>query len=98
MDQAIIIHIGTKNLPEGIHPDSLEEEITAILSENDLGEFDGVDQGQGEIDMFIYGPDAEKIYSAIETTLNDSPLCVNARIEIRKGPPGSPQREVVLTN
>ena len=46
--------------------------------------------------MGKYGPDAERLFAAIESSLRAYPLCQHARVEIRRGPPGAPAREVRL--
>jgi hypothetical protein len=44
----------------------------------------------------MYGPDAEKLFAAIEAVLRGYPLCQRARVEIRRGGPGAKSREIRL--
>ena len=60
------------------------------------GEVDGTETGPTETKVFLYGPDAEKMFTQIEPVLNSYPLCADARVIIRQGKPGSPQREIIL--
>lgn len=61
-----------------------------------LGIFDGNGVGPGEATLFMYGPDAERLFAGIEKTLRAYPLCQNARVVIRKGGPGAEEREIRL--
>jgi hypothetical protein len=47
-------------------------------------------------EMILAYPDfiAGKI-AGVESVLRSYPLCTNARVIIRRGPPGSPEREIV---
>jgi hypothetical protein len=44
----------------------------------------------------MHGPDAEKLFAAIEPVLRGYPLCQHARVVIRRGGPEAPSREVRL--
>lgn len=44
----------------------------------------------------MYGPDSEKLFKAVEPVLRAYPLCKGARVVIRRGGPGAPERQVEL--
>ncbi len=56
----------------------------------------GTNSGPEETILFMYGPDAEKLFSTVESVLRNYRLCQGARVVIRHGEPGSSQREFIL--
>ena len=66
---------------------SIEDKLVEVLERYGLGEFDGNETGPAETILFMYGPDAERLFVGIEQTLRDYPLCQGARVEIRRGGP-----------
>ena len=101
-EQAVLIHLGPQDgLTIGVKGPSdlwtIEDQLTKILEEHRLGEFDGNDVGMdGTATLYIYGPDAERMFTAIEMALREYPLTRKARVEIRPGGPETPSREVWL--
>lgn len=76
--------------------ENIEVELLGIIDAQGLGEYDGNEVGEGGATLFMYGPDGERLFAAVEATLRTSPLCKHARVVIRAGPPGAAQREVRL--
>jgi len=99
-DQAVLVHLDGRGLPPETYEQydlmTIEDELEAALEGRGLGEFDGNEIGADGATLFLYGRDAERLFAAIEPSLRAYPLCRNARVEIRKGPPGAPAREVRL--
>jgi hypothetical protein len=97
-DQAIIITLDGMSLPDEVYEQydtaTLEEKLEEALS--GLGECDGAEHGERNTQIFLYGPNAEAMFRAVEPTLLGYPLAASARVILRAGPPGSPQREVRL--
>jgi hypothetical protein len=98
--QAVLVHLDGAGLPDHIYRDNdlatIEDRLVEVIEQSGLGEFDGNEIGPGETTLFMYGPDAERLFAAIEQTLRGYPLCQGARVEIRRGGPGAQQREVRL--
>ncbi len=98
--QAVLVYLDGVGLPQEIYDkydlQGLEDRIEPVLRGKHAGEFDGEEVRQTETVLFFYGADAEVLFAAIEPELRAYPLCVGARVVIRKGPPGSPAREVHL--
>ena len=98
--QAVLVYLDGANLPDHIYEEydlsSIEDKLVDVIERHGLGEFDGNETWPGETILFMYGPDAERLFAGIEQTLRDYPLCQGARVEIRRGGPGAPQREVRL--
>jgi hypothetical protein len=99
-EQAVIVHLPGSGLPDEIYKDydlaTLEDRLIEAVARSESGEYDGHEYESSEAILYLYGPDAEALFSAIEGTLRGYPLCQNARVGIRRGPPGSPAREVIL--
>lgn len=97
-EQAILIHLDGVNLDDSVYAEcdtmTLEDQLTEALGGE--GEVDGSETGDTETTVFLYGSDAEKMFSKIKPVLASYPLCKNARVVIRHGQPGSPQREIQL--
>jgi len=99
-EQAVIVHVDSTGLPEHVYEQydlaTIEDRLIKVIKEDQLGEFDGNEVGRDEATLYMYGPDAERLFAGIESTLREYPLCQGARVEIRRGAPGAPLREVHL--
>ncbi len=98
--QAVIVYLDATNLPQEVYDQydiaTLEDQLIERIESGQLGEFDGNEFGAGEVVLYMYGPDAEAIFSGIEQTLLAYPLCKSARVVIRRGAPGADARELQL--
>ena len=98
--ECVLIHLDGLNLSDEVYRDcdlsTLEDQLIEAIESDGAGELDGHETGPKESTIFTYGPDADRLYSAMEPVLLAYPLCQKARIVIRKGGPGSPQTEVQL--
>jgi hypothetical protein len=98
-DQAIVIHFAymSRDLKRLY---DLEDKLEELLAKSKVGRCDGheiaVDGSDGL--LYLYGPDAEQLYSLIKPTLLASDFMQGAKVKLRFGPPkvGGPQRNVVL--
>lgn len=99
-EQAVLVYLDGINLPDEVYEtcdtSTIEELLLPVLESTGAGEFDGTETGPTETCLFLYGPDAEKLWTVIEPVLKDYPLCQGARVVIRHGEPGAPQRELRL--
>lgn len=98
-DQAVLVYLRGNGLPNSVYKEydlsALEDQLIEAIQSNTLGEFDGNEFGPEETILYMYGPDADKLFAGVESVLRSYPFCKNARVTIRRGPPGSPQREIV---
>ena len=98
--QAVLVHLCGTGLPDDVYEScdlaTIEDRLTEVIAQQELGEFDGNEVGPTESTLFMYGPNAERLFAAIEPVLRAYPLCQRARVEIRRGGPGAPTREVRL--
>ncbi len=99
-EQAVLVHLDGTGLPDQVYEEydlaTLEDQLIDVIERDGLGGFDGNEIGPEETTLYMYGPDAQRLYTGIEQTLRAYPLCQGARVEIRRGGPGAEQREVRL--
>ena len=98
--QAVLVHLDGQGLPDDVYRDNdlatIEDQLREAIEVGALGEFDGNEVGPTVTTLYMYGPDAERLFAGIESTLRAYPLCKNARVVVRCGGPGADQREVRL--
>ncbi len=68
---------------------ALQERLREVLAELGAGEFSGNEFGDGKAALFLDGPDAERLYSAVEDVLRALPSRP-ARVTLRYGDPDDP--------
>lgn len=99
-EQAVLVYLNGTDLPDQVYDEydlaTLEDKLIEVIEREKLGEYDGNEFGPTETILFMYGPDAERLFAGIESILRDYPLCQQARVEIRPGSPGAAAREVRL--
>ena len=93
-EQAVIVHF--EYAADSLAPlFELEERLEAAITAAGVGEFDGneiaVDGSAGS--LYMYGPDADALYSVVRPLLNASVCLRNAQARLRYGPPQQGVRE-----
>lgn len=80
---------------------SLEERLEEAIVRDGVGEFDGneaaTDGSEGT--LYMYGPDADALFSTVRPILESTHFMRGARVQLRYGPPGEDgvyEVEVVL--
>jgi hypothetical protein len=78
---------------------SVEETLERVIADAGVGEFDGNEIATDGSDgtLFMYGPDADALFTAIRPTLEAVPFMSGARVVLRYGPPGADAAEQTLT-
>lgn len=93
----IIFQYGKTDL-QPIH--DLEYELQQTINEASVGRLDGIDIAEGGDDgyIYMYGPDAEQLFGAVNNTLESSGLMKGATARLRYGPPevGVKSKEVKI--
>jgi hypothetical protein len=92
-DEAVLIYIDGEDFEQ---MGFLSDRLMQSLKETPLGIFDGNEIGGGETVFFLYGSDAESLFTHISPVLKKFAFSSKAKAIIRKGGPGAPQREVFL--
>ena len=98
--ECVLVHLDGTSLPDNVYEEcdvmTLSDQLGEAIEHHGLGEYNGDEHGPTETTLFMYGPDAERLYIGIEPVLRAYPLCQNARVIIRRGGPGAPERELRL--
>jgi hypothetical protein len=96
----VLVRLDGTSLPDDVYEQwdlwGLSERLEEALEHQALGDYDGHETGPTETTLFMYGPDAERLYAGVEGVLREYPLCQNARVVIRRGGLDAPEREVRL--
>jgi hypothetical protein len=99
-EECVLVHLDCSSLPDEVYRQcdvmTLSDRLSEILERSGLGESDGDEYRPAETTLFMYGPDAERLFEGIEAALKAYPLCQNARVVVRRGSPGAPEREIRL--
>jgi|SRR5450759_2032840 hypothetical protein len=99
-EQAVLVYLDGASLPDSVYERfdlaTLEDQLTAVISDKHLGEYDGNEFGPAGVTLFMYGPDARALFSGIEKILRAYPLCQNSRVVVRLGGPNAPTSEITL--
>ena len=100
-EQAVIVYISNQ-LPKDIYDNydlsTIEDKLIERIENDKVGEFDGHEIGFGDerAVLYMYGPDAEKLFASIKSELSNYPLTKKSRVIIRYGGPGTEQREEII--
>jgi hypothetical protein len=97
--EGMAIYLDGVNLPDKVY-DTCSSQGLADLIYGPLttvgGEIRGSWVGPSETAIYLYGPNAEHIFSVIEPIVATYPLCQNARLVVRNGNPKCKPRSVRL--
>ena len=97
-EHAVIVHFeyGSTDLSRLF---ALEEKLEAAIANAGVGDFDGdeiaVDGSDGS--LWMYGPDADRLFQVIEPILRASPFMRGAKVKLRYAPPVDGVREKEIT-
>jgi hypothetical protein len=91
-DHAVIVHIPLSNNGFGTWMDRLrigrlERQLMKAIRKVALGDLDGVEFGEGECIIFIYGRDADQLFESIKKILARSSVAKKGYAIKRYGPP-----------
>ena len=95
-DHAVLIRIGSLTHPDaGL--DLIEDAIIEAIDRAGVGEFDGNEVGSDGVTLYMYGPDADTLWAAIESVVRQSPLGPGSHAIKRYGGPGAPESRIDLS-
>lgn len=82
----IELEIGSKNPHPDAHKNlkNLAEDISETVRTQNLGTYSGSIETPEQTTLICYGPDAETLFHAIESTLKSNPLCAGARVLVQQ--------------
>ena len=99
-EQALLLRL---HLPESQADDetpvlvALEEAIESALRQHRAGEFDSHDLRDGIWTLYLYGPDANRIFESVEGVLRATPLDPSSHAILRFGGRGAREERIALT-
>ena len=70
--------------------------LATAVEAAEVGAFDGDEFGAGECSLFMYGPDADRLFAVVHPLLTAWPLARGGVAIRRYGPPGAPERRVTF--
>ena len=79
MEHAVIAHIRMTEDKLGSEREraavaTLADDLERVIGEKQAGEFDGEEFGGGRCVLYMYGPDADRLFEAVEPVLRAAPL------------------------
>lgn len=83
---------GSQGEIETIH--EFSDTLERLIDEHGVGEFDGDEFGGGECTLYMYGPDADRLFEVIQKPLEGFPLARGGHVVKRYGPPEDGVKEV----
>jgi hypothetical protein len=95
-DQAVIAHIKLSDGGFGTPAErqqimSYEPRLEAAITAAAAGVFDGDEFGGGECVWYMYGPDADALFKAVEPIIREAATRPGGFVVKRRGAPGDPQ-------
>lgn len=84
---------GSDEEVESIH--DLSDQLTEAINEANAGEFDGDEFGDGQCTLYMYGPDADLLFAAVEPILRASKHAAGGYIIKRYGEASNPAAKKV---
>jgi len=96
-DHAVIVNAplqGASGEFENLH--ELGDQLAARVEAAGVGELDGDLIGEDLGILYLYGPDADRVWLAIEDLIRAASLPAGAHVIKRYGPPGSPETQIDL--
>ncbi|TIX38394.1 MAG: hypothetical protein E5W81_22660 [Mesorhizobium sp.] len=103
MEQAVIVYLllndnqfGASQERESIY--ALEDRLEKAIEDASVGKFDGDLLGKGECILYMYGPNAERLFVVVEPVLKSSPIAAGGYAIKRFGEAADPSaKEVRVT-
>lgn len=79
MEHAVIAHLRMTESKFGSEREraevtALADNLMHIIDEKQAGEFDGEEFGDGRCVLYMYGPDADRLFEVVEPVLKAAPL------------------------
>ena len=93
-EHAVIVHVAA--LPDDIGLDVIEDALIEAIDAAGVGEFDGNVIGPEDAELYMYGPNADALWTVIEPVVRAAQLSNASYAVKRYGEPGSPEERITL--
>lgn len=94
-EHAVVVHVTSiGGLDSGL--DEIEDRLIEAIDEAGVGEFDGNEVGPDGAVLYMYGPDADRLWEVIEPVLRSASLGSGSYAVKRYGEPGASETRVDL--
>lgn len=91
-EQAVLVNLPLKGSSDDFASvQELGERLRKHVEAAGVGEFDGDMIGKDRAILYLYGPDADRLWGAIEGLLRSASLPAGAYVVKQYGPPGGPE-------
>jgi hypothetical protein len=77
--------------------EALEEQLATAIKEARAGDYDGDEFGSGFCTIYIYGPNADSLFTAVQPVLKKFHAPVGSYLIKRYGKPGAKQERVEIS-
>ena len=95
-DHAVLVHV--TSLPDNnAGLDKLEDPLIEAIEAAGVGEFDGNDIGAEGAVLYMYGPDADRLWEAVEQIVRAAGLGSGSYAVKRYGEPGAAEVRIDLS-
>ena len=93
MEHAVLVHLPLRQGQFGAREErhaifALEDQVMRAVGEASAGKLDGHEFGDGACVLFLYGPDADRLYAVIEPLLKTAPAAAGGYAIKRYGEAG----------
>ena len=100
MEQAVIVHFALSDSEFGSPEEreaifAFEDQLEQAIAKASAGEFDGNEFGGGECVLYMYGPDADRLFAAVEPLLKGFPPAAGGHAIKRYGAASDPGAKAV---
>jgi hypothetical protein len=99
-EEAVIIILDGRGLDDMVYRNydlsTLEDLLIEQIEPDGIGELDGHETSPTGTTIYLYGSNAEELFLKVQPVLASYPLCQNSRAVVRRGSPGSSQREIMF--
>ena len=100
-EQALIVSIRLRSGDMGSSDErqrirTLEDQLSAAIKDSGLGEFDGDEFGNGVCTIYMYGPSADRLLTAVQPILKKFRAPAGSYLIKRYGKPGAKQERIPL--
>ena len=95
-EQALLVHIPAQVVRLTVPLEAIESRLSQAIAAAGAGEFDGNLVGVDDATLYMYGPDADRLFAVAEPVLRSARLPAGTLAVKRYGEPGAREEHVRL--